>query len=122
MIKLFYDRRSSRPVCLGVELRSGANDQNFVFCLIIEGLLMWGALSGGKMGLYFTCTIAFRLCQSSHCRVQVLQNSRPYFNGSYETSATWMARFQYLCPTGRMLPGHWVPFSSPITTRRVEIF
>jgi hypothetical protein len=68
----------SRPVCLGVGLQSGANDQNFVFCLTIAGLLMWGVLSGGRIDLYFTCTIASRSCQSSHCRVRVSQNSQPF--------------------------------------------
>jgi hypothetical protein len=41
----------SRPVYLGVGLPSGAHDQNFVFCLTIEGFLIWGTLSDERMGL-----------------------------------------------------------------------
>jgi hypothetical protein len=36
---------------------------------------------------------------------------------------TWRTRFPYLYPPGTgwpsCTPGHWVPFSSPLTTRRV---
>jgi hypothetical protein len=42
---------ASRPVCPGVGLPSGARDQIFVFCLTIAGFLVWGALSGERMGL-----------------------------------------------------------------------
>jgi hypothetical protein len=41
----------SRPACLGVGLASGAHDQIFVFCLTIEGFLLWGSLSDERMGL-----------------------------------------------------------------------
>jgi hypothetical protein len=40
-------------------------------------------------------------------------------------SPTWKARSQYLYPPGRgwpsYTPGHWVPFSSPLTTRRATV-
>jgi hypothetical protein len=72
----------SRSVCLGVRLPSGAHDQIFVFCLMIAGLLLWGALSDERMDLWFTCTIASGPCQSTHSWVKVLQNSRPYFTVS----------------------------------------
>jgi hypothetical protein len=42
---------ASWPVCLGVELPSGAHDQIFVFCLTIAGFLMWGTLSDERIGL-----------------------------------------------------------------------
>jgi hypothetical protein len=46
----------------------------------------------------------------------------------FETPPTWRARSAYLYPPGRgspiYTPSHWVPFSSPPTTRRttVEVF
>jgi hypothetical protein len=38
-----------RPVCLGVGPPSGAHDQIFVFCLMIAGFLMKGALSDERV-------------------------------------------------------------------------
>jgi hypothetical protein len=62
---------------------------------------------------------------SLHCKhslVLVAQNSYPYITVSSETPPTWMARSVHLCPTGTgwpsYTPGHWVPFSSPLMTRR----
>jgi hypothetical protein len=43
----------------------------------------------------------------------------------FEAPPTWRARFPYLYPTGTGWPGytprHWVPFSSPPTTRRATV-
>jgi hypothetical protein len=59
----------------------------------------------------------------------VPRDSRPYsIVPILETPPTWRARSQYLNPPGtgwpRYTPGHWVPFPSPLTTRRatVELF
>jgi hypothetical protein len=52
------------------------------FCLTTVGFLRWGTLSDERMGLQFTV----QLCLSSHSRVQVLHNSRPYFSFSFEIS------------------------------------
>jgi hypothetical protein len=68
----------SRPVCLGVGLPSGTNDQNFLFCLTIADFLILDTVSDES-------TIASGPCQSSHSRVQILQNSRPDFTVSFET-------------------------------------
>jgi hypothetical protein len=60
--------------------------------------------------------------------VRVAQNPKPYFTVSSETPPTWRARFPHLYPPGTEWPsytlGHWVPFTSPLTTRRatVEVF
>jgi hypothetical protein len=61
-------------------------------------------------------------CQSNHTWAEVPQNSRPYLTVSFETPPTWRASFPYLYPPGTgwpsYTPGHWVPFMSPLTTRR----
>jgi hypothetical protein len=53
----------------------------------------------------------------------VSRDSRPYFIAPIlETRPTWRARSPYLYPPGTgwpsYTPGHWVPFPSPLTTRR----
>jgi hypothetical protein len=67
-------------------------------------------------------TIASGPCQSNHTWAEVPQNSRPYLTVSSETPPTWRARFPYVYPPGTgwpsYTPGHWVPFLSPLTTRR----
>jgi hypothetical protein len=45
-------------------------------------------------------------CQSSHSRVQVQQNSRPYFTVSYETLPTWRARSLHLYLPGSRWPSY----------------
>jgi hypothetical protein len=122
-LKLKLRQTVSRPAYLGVKLSSGAHDQ-IIFCLAIAGFLMWDALSDERMGLYFTHTIASGPFHSSHFRIQFPQNSKTIFFVSSETPLTWRARFPYLYPPGTGSPGHWVPFTSPLTTRRatVEVF
>jgi hypothetical protein len=71
------------------------------------------------------CTIAFGPGQSSQSWVEVPQNSRPYFTVSFETSPTWRARSPYLYPPGTRWPSYtprnWVPFLSPLTTRKATL-
>jgi hypothetical protein len=75
----------SRPVCPNVGLPSGTYDHIFLLCLTNVGFLMLGTLSDERMGLKLTRIIASGPCQSSHSRIRVLQNSRPYFTVSFET-------------------------------------
>jgi hypothetical protein len=71
-----------------------------------------------------------RVCNvhCNHSMVRVAQNPWPYFTVSSETPPTWRARFPYLYPPGTgwpsYTPGHWVPFTSSLGTRRalVEVF
>jgi hypothetical protein len=71
-----------------------------------------------------------RVCnlQCNHSIVRVVQNPKPYFTVSSETPPTRRARFSYLYPPGigwpSYTPGHWVPFTSSLTTHRatVEVF
>jgi hypothetical protein len=88
------------PVYLGIKHPSEAYDQIFFFCQTVAGLLIWGALSDEKTGLSFT--IAADPRQSSHSRVRVPCDWRPYFTASDSR----------------------LPFSSPPKTRRatVEVF
>jgi hypothetical protein len=63
----------------------------------VAGLLMWGALSDERTGLSFTFATGLR--QRSHSRVRVPWEQRPYFT----------------------LSNSKLPFSSPLTTRRVTV-
>jgi hypothetical protein len=106
--KLCYDRRSfgqsvlvSRPIC--------GPRPDFCYCETVAGLLTWGVFSHKKTGLLFTFA-------AGPSRVRVTRDSWPYYTGSYSR----------LPGTGwpSFTPGHWVPFSSPSTTREatMEIF
>jgi hypothetical protein len=111
----------SRPVCLGVRLSSGAHDQIFVFCLTIVGFLMWGALSDERI----YCYNGFWALPEQSLWGANPAGLRPYCTVSFVTPPTWRARFQYLFPsrTGwpSYTPGHCVPYSSPLTTRRATV-
>jgi hypothetical protein len=64
-----------------------------------------------------------RVCnlQCNHSMVRVAQNPQPYFTVSSKTPPTLRARSPYLYPPGTgwpsYTPGHWVPFTSSLTTR-----
>jgi hypothetical protein len=80
-------------------------------------------LSNERMGLSFTIAAGPR--QRSHSRVWLMTT---FYCLRFETCPTWRARSPYLYHPGRgwptYIPRHWVPFSSPPTTRRatVEVF
>jgi hypothetical protein len=72
------------------------------------------------MGLSFTIAVGPR--QRSHSQVLVTT----FYCLRFETLPTWRARSPYLYPlvgTGLSdyTPSHWVPFSSPPTTRRATV-
>jgi hypothetical protein len=73
---------------------------DFYYCQTVVGLLMWGALSDERTGLYFTMAPGPR--QRNYFRVRVPWDSWPYFT----------------------VPDSRLSFSSPPTTRRatVEVF
>jgi hypothetical protein len=68
-----------------------------------------------------------RVCnlRCNHSMVRVSQNPKPYFTASSETPLTSRARFPYLYPPGTgwpsYTPGHWVPFTSSLTTLRATV-
>jgi hypothetical protein len=88
----------SRPVCLGAKHPSAAYDQIFITCVTVTVLFLYGALSDERSGLSFV--YAAGSCQRSLFRVRVPWDLRPYFTVSDLR----------------------LPFSSPPTTRRVEVF
>jgi hypothetical protein len=72
---------------------------------------------------WMSFTIAVGPRQHSYSPVRVPRDSRPHFTVfRFEIPPTWRARSPYLYPPGTGWPGytprHWVPFSSPPTTRR----
>jgi hypothetical protein len=73
------------------------------------------SLTGGQV-----CSL-----QCSHSLLRVAQDPQLYFTVSSETFPTWSARSPYLYPPGTgcpsCIPGHCVPFLSPLTTRRATI-
>jgi hypothetical protein len=83
---------------------------DFCYCQTVAGLLMWGALSDEGMGLLFTTAAGPH--QRSHLRVRVMRECQ--FPVCISPGTAWPSY------TSR----HWVPFSSPPTTRRapVELF
>jgi hypothetical protein len=107
----------SRPDRLGVRHPSGICDE-FLFLLEIffRPLRVYyfvaPSLTRGR-----ACNLLLLLVLAS----AVPRDSRPYFIVPIlETPPTWRARSPYLYPPGtwwpRYIPGHWVPFPSPLTT------
>jgi hypothetical protein len=113
----------SRSVCLGVNTHAGPRP-DFCYSQTFEGLLMWGALYDDRTSAVYRC------CWPS--TGQLFSSPRPagliFYCLRFETLQTWRVRSSYLYPPGTGLssytPRHWVPFSSPPTTRRatVEVF
>jgi hypothetical protein len=123
-LEFFLRPTVSRPVSLGIGPPFGTLDQS-LFSSSFVGQLRC-SLSMRPLwrenGCVIYCTIASGPCQSNHTWAEVPQNSRPYFTVSFDTPPTWRTRFPYLYPQGTgwpsYTPGHWVPFLSPLTTRR----
>jgi hypothetical protein len=115
----------SQSVCLGVKPTLGLVIRyDFLSercCVKVSVLFLWGALSDERNGLLFeVCTITQ---WSESCRTRnhtLLSHLR--------LPSTRGARFKYLYLQGTgwpsYTPGHWAPFTSPLTTHRatVEIF
>jgi hypothetical protein len=121
----------SRPVRLGVRHPSGTRDQFFFLLERFFRQLRVCYFVAPSLTRELICNLLYNTsgpCQSSHSRVLVPQNSRPYFTVSFEAPPTWKARSPYLYHPGTgwpsYTPGHWVPFLSPLTARKaaVEVF
>jgi hypothetical protein len=116
----------SRPVCLSVKHLSGTYDQ--IFITVREFRVCWcESLSLTRervcrLQLLLVLTSAVILgSESRGTRDNILLSQ-------IRDSPNWRARSQYLYPPGTgwpsYTPRHWVPFPSPLTTRKatVEIF
>jgi hypothetical protein len=116
--------RIPRPVCLGVKHPSGTRDQFFFLEVFFRQLqvccFVAPSLTRGRVcNLLYNCFWALpeqSLLDRSPAEL------RPYFTLLFEPPPAWRARFPYLYPPGTgwpsYTPGHWVPFLSPLTTRR----
>jgi hypothetical protein len=122
---------SQSAVLLGVRHPSGTRDQFFFLLEILFKQLRVCYFVILSLTRRRVCNLLLLLVLASAvpARVCVPRDSRPYFIVPIlETSPTWKARFPYLYLLGtgwpRYTPGHWVPFPSPLTTRRatVEVF
>jgi hypothetical protein len=119
MLRTTVIRQSSH----GVKHPSGAQDQ--IFNTVTQLRVCWSWAPSLTRG---------RVC-SLHCwrpsPAQSYSGPGPaglmiiFYCLRFETPPTWRARSPYLFPPGAGWPGythrHWVPFSSPLTTRRATV-
>jgi hypothetical protein len=116
----------SRPVCPGVRRPSGTRDQFFFLleisfrqlrlCYFVEPSLKRGRVCNLLvqllLGLARAVTLGSKPCRT-HGHILLSHLRLP---------PTWRARSPYLYPPGTGRPsytlGHWVPFLSPLKTRR----
>jgi hypothetical protein len=110
-------------------LRSPSGFQDKIFVTVRHSRVCWCGAPSLTGGRFCQFTIAAGHRQLIHSRVRVPRDSWPYFTSSdSRLLQPGGARFpySYLRGTGwsNYTPRHWVPFSSPPTTRRAteEVF
>jgi hypothetical protein len=116
----------SRPVCPGVRRPSGTRDQFFFLLEISFRQLRLCYFVAPSLTRELVCNLLVQLLLDLARAVTLGSKSRrtqrPYLTVSSETPPIWRASFPYLSPPGTRwpsyTPGHWVPFLSPLTTRR----
>jgi hypothetical protein len=118
-VKIILRPTVSRPVRLCVRPPSGTRHQFFFLLESFFRPLRVYYFVAPSLTIGRSCNLLLLLVLAS----AVPQDSRPYFIVPIlETPPTWMTRSPYSYPPGtgwpRYTPGHWVPFPSPLTTRR----
>jgi hypothetical protein len=118
----------SRPVCLGVGIPSGAHDQIYIVSLTIADFLTWGTSMTRGWVCNLLVQLLLGLCQNSHSRVEVPQNSRPILPSHLRLPQPGGPGPRIYIPQEQgglvIPPGTGLPLLSPLTTRRtmVEVF
>jgi hypothetical protein len=119
----------SRPVCLGVRHTSGTRDQFFFLLEISFRQLRVCYFVAPSLTRGWVCNLMLLASPAqSHWSLTPAGLKTNFIVPIVETPPTWRARSPCLCSSGtgwpRYTSGHWVHFSSPLTTRRaaVELF
>jgi hypothetical protein len=115
----------SRPVCLGVRRPSGTRDQFFFLLEISFRQLHVCYFVAPSLARGRICNSLYKLLLGLARAVTLGSKSRRTHDhillSHLRLPPTWKARSLYLYPPGTgpsYTPGHWVPFMSPLTTRR----
>jgi hypothetical protein len=121
----------SRPVCLGVRHPSGTRDQFFFLLEISLRQLLVCYFVAPSLTRGLVCNLLYNffwtLPEQSLLSRSTAQLTTIFYCLIWD-SPTWRVRSLYLCSPGTgwpsYTPRHWVPFLSPLTTRRaaVEVF
>jgi hypothetical protein len=112
----------SRPVCLGVRHPSGTRDQFFFLLEILFRQLRVCYFVAPSLTRGRVCNLLLLVLLGSESRETqdhiLFSLDSPNLEGQAPVFVSHRNRVAQICP------GHWVPFLSPLTTRRatVEVF
>jgi hypothetical protein len=114
----------SWPVCLGVGPPLGPMTRILLLSNICNLHVQGPSLTRGWVCNLFIQLVVTLQSKSRRTDDHILPSHlRQYVTVSYKTPPTWRARSPYLYPLGigwpTYTPGYWVPFLSPLTTRKV---
>jgi hypothetical protein len=116
LIITFFDLHVGCPLWWGDGSVVCCADFNF---LMFDNYFLRSSCKVPSLMRGWVCSL---LC--NHSLVRVTQNLLLYFTVSSETPSVWRARSLCLYPPGTggpsYTPGHWVPFSSPLTTDSLQ--
>jgi hypothetical protein len=127
-VEVNFRQTVSRPISLGVRRPSGTCDRFFFFLEISFRQLRLCYFVALSLTRGWVCNLLQNCFWALPEQSLLGRSPAELTTVSSETPPTWRARFPYLYPPGTgwtsYTPGHWVPFLSPLTTRRavVEVF